>query len=1205
MYQSPKSAYSLPESSSKPGNHIELCRSRFENRSFPQPLQERVNSGFQTELRISSRVERKNSWLRFTVIGLMFVFFCFLSWMTAENGQADSRLARPQQTIPPNSSIFSDDFNRCDLSPKAWEFINPKSDSSVRLLGQQIEIDVPGGVSHDAWDEGNLTPRLMQNAEDTNFEIEAKFDALFDGHIQLQGFIIEEDEENFLRINIQSSGSGIQLLVVRVIDGVPDLPIREDISAEAPLYLQVLRWQNIDLWRISYSYDGETWNSGPKFELTQPLSVTKVGVFAGNAGNNPPAFKARIDYFFNLAQPIEPEDPLANQLDVVVVGDGGVERNRTCGSPVQLTATESPGWTFGGWHSQNMGILTDNPLEVQAGDVVTATFLAKPFTIDVDIEGSGTVTLDPDTPFYSPGEQVKLMAEASVGWAFDGWDGDLMGQEPFETIEVTKDHLIKAKFRSETVGDAGFESDNFNTCAFNTSVWGYENPQNDALLLSNGEQLHLSIPGDTNHDVWTGGIQAPYIWQPVEDNDLGIELKYDSVVSSRYQLQGMLIIQDDANLLRINVQHDNTAPRLLIIRIQDGTPKVLANELIASGGPVYLQLIRTNDFWSVQYRFEETSWLSSPDMFFTHAMAVNKVGAFVGNASIGSASAPAFSGQLDYFYNLGRANDTDDPTANHLPVTITGNGQVQMEPSCGNPTIVTAIPDDGWLFKGWGGVTTGEETSKEIAFDHGDELTALFEPSVVVSNIQSDIFNRCAVNGDRWQIIDPLGDATVRIPDAQQLAIEVPGGRKHDIWLTGIEAPHVMQQVNNANFETEVKFGTTVSDPIQLQGLLIQADAKNFIRLNVQSTHSGPEFLVITFVDLVATILYQDAIDPDQLRFRILREGDSWQISSSNDGASWNDVTTFEHTLNVSKVGLFAGNASNNPPPFTATFDYFINRQAEPVTDESSGGLALELAWTGAGTVEPTPNKVLYNCDESVTLNAIPDAGWSFASWGKGATGQANPLTIRMDKNKSIDGIFEQDAYILVTNLVGGGNIDIDPLEQGYLYGQEVQLTAIESDEWTFVRWSGDLTGTELKPSSVEMTANREITATFKKENYTLSLESVGDGQAVASKSDSLVFDEEVTLTATPKEGWEFVGWTRGTSLSDGGQLISVELELSIRVTNDDTYYANFVQESTDSPAPDANPDPDTNPDPDGNPDPDNNSDPANTGEVYLPFFVE
>jgi len=62
-----------------------------------------------------------------------------------------------------------------------------------------------------------------------------------------------------------------------------------------------------DLWRQSYSLDGETWTRAAEF--TYPIMIQSVGVFAGNSGENPPEFTASVDYFYNLSAPIVDEDP--------------------------------------------------------------------------------------------------------------------------------------------------------------------------------------------------------------------------------------------------------------------------------------------------------------------------------------------------------------------------------------------------------------------------------------------------------------------------------------------------------------------------------------------------------------------------------------------------------------------------------------------------------------------------------------------------------------------------------------------------------------------------------------------------------------------------------------------------------------------------------------------------------------------------------
>ncbi|MDT9206630.1 MULTISPECIES: Ig-like domain-containing protein, partial [unclassified Limnospira] len=50
-----------------------------------------------------------------------------------------------------------------------------------------------------------------------------------------------------------------------------------------------------------------TWTTAGSF--TQALQVQQVGLFAGNAGSSSsPTFTSQVDYFFNTAAPIIPED---------------------------------------------------------------------------------------------------------------------------------------------------------------------------------------------------------------------------------------------------------------------------------------------------------------------------------------------------------------------------------------------------------------------------------------------------------------------------------------------------------------------------------------------------------------------------------------------------------------------------------------------------------------------------------------------------------------------------------------------------------------------------------------------------------------------------------------------------------------------------------------------------------------------------------
>ena len=83
-------------------------------------------------------------------------------------------------TIP--SSIVSDDFNTPTINTGLWTLVNPLADASFSLSGTNtpdawVNIGVPGGTAHDPWTSGNNAPRLIQPANNTDFEVEAKFES--------------------------------------------------------------------------------------------------------------------------------------------------------------------------------------------------------------------------------------------------------------------------------------------------------------------------------------------------------------------------------------------------------------------------------------------------------------------------------------------------------------------------------------------------------------------------------------------------------------------------------------------------------------------------------------------------------------------------------------------------------------------------------------------------------------------------------------------------------------------------------------------------------------------------------------------------------------------------------------------------------------------------------------------------------------------
>ena len=111
-----------------------------------------------------------------------------------------------------------------------------------------------------------------------------------------------------------------------------------------------------------------------------------------------------------------------------------------------------------------------------------------------------------------------------------------------------------------------------------------------------------------------------------------------------------------------------------------------------------------------------------------------------------------------------------------------------------------------------------------------------------------------------------------------------------------------------------------------------------------------------------------------------------------------------------------------------------------------------------------------------------------------------------------------------------------------YASGTQVSLTATPSSGYSFSGWSN---GSTANPLTVTLNSNTSITANFQVivNSYTLTV-SAAEGGSVSSEGGEYEEGTEVTITATPNEGYEFTGWSDGdTSLE---RLISVSENLTL-----------------------------------------------------------
>lgn len=250
---------------------------------------------------------------------------------------------------PPPTGIQSDDFNASTLK-QFWTYVNPANPSQLSLTGTGTadavaRIQVPGGASHDIWVSGNNAPRLMQDAPNENFEVEVKFQGQMTGQYQMQGILVEESPTRFLRFDFVKGSSNTRIFAASFTNGVPSVLRDFSIPQGNPAWMRLKRQGND--WIQSYSYNGVDFTVLPAF-LNVTLNVTRIGPFVGNAGypeGTAPAFTGMIDYFFNLASPITPEDGIASPPNITQQPqNAAVSIGQT--AMFSITATGTPPLTF-------------------------------------------------------------------------------------------------------------------------------------------------------------------------------------------------------------------------------------------------------------------------------------------------------------------------------------------------------------------------------------------------------------------------------------------------------------------------------------------------------------------------------------------------------------------------------------------------------------------------------------------------------------------------------------------------------------------------------------------------------------------------------------------------------------------------------------------------------------------------------------------
>jgi regulation of enolase protein 1 (concanavalin A-like superfamily) len=471
-------------------------------------------------------------------------------------------------------------------------------------------------------------------------------------------------------------------------------------------------------------------------------------------------------------------------------------------------------------------------------------------------------------------------------------------------------------------------SDDFSTGQLNTDLWTFVNPEGDGSYRLTGAGssdawLNLTVTAGIDHDVWTEGNHSVRVMQNSADTNLDLEVKFETPVSRGYQLQGLILEQDQNTYLRFDFYTDGNDTNVFGVAFRDGMPVRATQNLTRAGAagiyPLYMRISRRGDLWRQSYSLDGETWTRAAE--FTYPIMIQSVGIFAGNTGN---NPPEFTSVVDYFYNLSApiaAEDPYDATLAALYPSPTFTPSMTPTPTATytpTPTpTVTPTP-----------TPTPFPTPMTLSSD-----TLAF---------RSDDFSAPELNMDLWTFTDPIGDdrflLTGQGTEDAYAVILLPEGSSHDVWVQQNDAPRLMQPALNANFELEVKFSGGVISKYQMQGIFVWQDEGTFLRLEFYSDSNNTHMLATIFIDGNPTrnpVIYDEIIAQNgfaPLYMRIKRDGHNWSQLYSLDGRLWTQGAQFTFPMVVTEVGFYGGTAGLNPS-HGVRVDYFENL-ADPITQE-------------------------------------------------------------------------------------------------------------------------------------------------------------------------------------------------------------------------------------------------------------------------------
>jgi len=870
-------------------------------------------------------------------------------------------------------------------------------------------------------------------------------------------------------------------------------------------------------------------------------------------------------------------------------GSGSVETNISgpynSGTVVKLWANASIGSTFTGWFNALTGTTTPQTLIMDGNKTVNARFtLNGPYILTITMNGTGlgTVETNISAPYYY-GARVKLWANASVGSTFTGWYGVLSGTTSPETLVMTTDKTVVAKFTSSpflTI-DSNFDSGNIGSYTINGNSINFtlttehllnsgdyytywtnfkvQNTQNKNItfritnanlvpfLANTGHEVQMVYSYDginwnrfTNH-TYAAGIYK--FWKNFTANQVQIATFFpfsystmqeylEIVNASQFAVKAVLgksTQNRDIDLLTItNPSISNATKKIVYIIGRQHSAETTSSHMLKG----MIDFLTSNNSDARRLR-DSFVWYIVP--------MVNPDGVYLGYTRGTS---------------LLRDPNDDWSNTNSAEINIVKTHLTNIKNTAGIDFFIdwhSHISDTSWynyiysppgntlfpILSQWTDFDTqtspgvGSSSARGYATGLGI-FTFTFEPTPHLSTWTLDILHeqgmKTAFAIDEYfpLLLDSEFNISASSEDLRANATtrDWYESRNNDPLLVGLDTNNIM-----GNLGKKTGFYTQ--------------DIQHYTYLSQEfRTRQTGRFTVSLDILIDSISIYYDAVSKEAYNRT------AFVFIGSDDSDHTNGPCT----------------TSNERFVFLTFFDN------NPVENNSDIVLkareSLSQAWNKTVQWTTVKGNLSYDTWYRLTLDVdvanrtydvyVNDVlvAENIAGYNNYVSNSISHLTFYAGGTARgtfyVDNVFSaaSERHSLTLATQGNGSVSRTPGEATYRLSSTVQITAAADIGWTFDHWAGDLSG-NTNPKTIALTSDMNVTAVFTQNHYTLTTNTVGTGSITRTPSQStFVYNESVMLQAVGGSGWNFTHWT--------GNLIGHVNPITLKITQNTVITAHF-----------------------------------------------